>query len=61
VLIQRIQSTGKKVYAWTANDERAYHRLATRGVDGIVTNHPGRLAQYLEVGAADRRGHLTKK
>lgn len=47
VLVQRIQSTGKKVYAWTANDERTYGRLVARGVDGIVTNHPGKLAQYL--------------
>ncbi len=48
VLVQRIRSTGKKVYAWTANDERTYRRLVMRGIDGIVTNHPGKLAQFLQ-------------
>ena len=38
--IRRIQSSGKKVYVWTVNDQASMSRLMTLGVDGIITDEP---------------------
>ena len=46
-LAARIKGQGKRLYVWTANDERTFARMMARGVDGIVTDAPERLISYL--------------
>ncbi|MCG8588711.1 MAG: glycerophosphodiester phosphodiesterase [Proteobacteria bacterium] len=36
-----------QVHAWTINDPAEIARLLELGVDGIVTDHPGRMARWL--------------
>jgi glycerophosphoryl diester phosphodiesterase len=47
-LARRTRASGKKLYIWTANEEKQFARMTTLGVDGIVTNFPDRLRTYLE-------------
>jgi glycerophosphoryl diester phosphodiesterase len=46
-LARRVKAAGKRVYVWTANNERQFARMTSFGVDGIVTNFPDRLRTYL--------------
>ena len=46
-LARRVKVGGKKLYVWTANDEKQFARMTAMGVDGIVTNFPDRLRDYL--------------
>jgi len=46
-LARQIKADGKKLYVWTADLEREFERMITRGVDGIVTNRPDRLVCFL--------------
>lgn len=39
---------GIRVVAWTANTEVQWQRLIEAGVDGIITDHPSALIQYLK-------------
>ncbi|HEY8461601.1 MAG TPA: glycerophosphodiester phosphodiesterase family protein [Blastocatellia bacterium] len=47
-LASRARADGKKLYVWTADKERQYARMTSIGVDGIVTNTPDRLIDYLK-------------
>jgi glycerophosphoryl diester phosphodiesterase len=47
-LAARARANGKKLYVWTADTERQYARMISMGVDGIVTNTPDRLIDYLK-------------
>ncbi|MGH7377467.1 MAG: glycerophosphodiester phosphodiesterase, partial [Candidatus Methylomirabilales bacterium] len=40
-------AAGLRLYAWTVDEEAQMRRLAGLGVDGIITNHPGRLRRLL--------------
>jgi glycerophosphoryl diester phosphodiesterase len=46
-LARRVKTNSKKLYVWTANDEKQYVRITALGVDGIVTNFPDRLRGFL--------------
>ncbi|MGA8441796.1 MAG: glycerophosphodiester phosphodiesterase [Candidatus Sulfotelmatobacter sp.] len=46
-VITKIKDSGKKVYVWTVNSSTDMRRLADRGVDGIISDHPKRLARAL--------------
>jgi glycerophosphoryl diester phosphodiesterase len=46
-LARRTKASGKKLYVWTADEERQFARMISLGVDGIVTNRPDRLIAYL--------------
>lgn len=48
MLARRIKASGKKLYVWTADDEKVFERMISYGVDGIVTNEPDRLIEYLK-------------
>jgi glycerophosphoryl diester phosphodiesterase len=44
-VITKIKDSGKKLYVWTVNSTTDIRRLADRGVDGIISDHPQRLAR----------------
>ncbi len=39
-LVQRVHAAGRRVHAWTVNDEAAIRHLIALGVDGIFTDDP---------------------
>ncbi|MGH7452587.1 MAG: glycerophosphodiester phosphodiesterase, partial [bacterium] len=41
--LKRARAAGKKVHVWTVNDQWLMRRMIEMGVDGIITNYPGRL------------------
>ena len=41
-------AAGKRLYVWTADSERQYAQMQALGVDGIVTNRPARLREFLQ-------------
>jgi glycerophosphoryl diester phosphodiesterase len=45
VLISEAQAAGRKVLVWTVNTIADIKRFATWGVDGIISDHPARLAR----------------
>lgn len=47
-LAKRTKAGGKKLYVWTADEDRQFSRMLQLGVDGIVTNKPDRLAEFLK-------------
>jgi glycerophosphoryl diester phosphodiesterase len=46
-LIGEIKAAGKKILVWTVNAPADMKRLARQGVDGIISDHPKRLALAL--------------
>jgi glycerophosphoryl diester phosphodiesterase len=47
-MVQQIRAAGLGVYVWTVDAPAEARRLAALGVDGITTNHPGRVRQALQ-------------
>lgn len=56
--IRRAHRAGREVYVWTVNDQLNMSRMLTRGVDGIITDHPAQarevLARRAEMSSAER-------
>ena len=48
-IVKRMNARGKKVYVWTADEEKDFQRMAGIGVDGIVSNVPDRLAEFVKI------------
>lgn len=46
-LVERMHRHGYGVFAWTVDDDAEMRRLIDAGVNGIVTNRPGALAEVL--------------
>jgi glycerophosphoryl diester phosphodiesterase len=46
-LIEEIHDEGLKVWAWTVNEDVEIRRLLNLGVDGLITDHPERVAAAL--------------
>jgi glycerophosphoryl diester phosphodiesterase len=46
-LISEIRDGGLKVIAWTVNDPKRMRDLIRAGIDGIITDYPGRLEQVI--------------
>ena len=46
-LARQTRKDGKKLYVWTADEDRQFARMSACGVDGIVTNRPDRLVAWL--------------
>lgn len=44
-------AVGLRLYAWTVDEEARMRRLVGLGLDGIITNHPGRLRRLLRESA----------
>lgn len=53
--IDKIHAHGRKVFAWTVDDEDDMESLIDMGVDGLITNHPDRAIRVL------RRLGINKK
>jgi len=45
--VQKLHDVGAKVIPWTANTEKEWHRLLRSEVDGIITDDPEALIEYL--------------
>jgi glycerophosphoryl diester phosphodiesterase len=56
--IRRAHRADKDVYVWTVNDSLNMSRMLSRGVDGLITDHPALarevLAARAEMSAAER-------
>ena len=50
--IRRAHNAGKEVFVWTVNDRLNMSRMMSRGVDGVITDHPGLAKEVL----AERAG-----
>jgi glycerophosphoryl diester phosphodiesterase len=46
-LVRQAHAAGIRVLPWTVNDPAEWHRLLEWGVDGITTDFPDRLAEFL--------------
>lgn len=62
-LLNTLEKTGKKCWAWTVNDEQSMTKLIDKGIAGIVSDHPRRalsLAKTRQVSDADfvKRSYL---
>ncbi|XP_038059467.1 lysophospholipase D GDPD1-like isoform X1 [Patiria miniata] len=47
VLFRHLQRRGIKVYVWVLNYETQWDRAMSKGVDGIMTDYPVKLAEYM--------------
>jgi glycerophosphoryl diester phosphodiesterase len=47
-LIAHAHANDVQVHVWTVNDLGEIERLLDLGIDGIVTDHPGRMSNWLE-------------
>lgn len=46
--IRRVQAAGLLVYAWTINTDERMKQALENGVDGIITDYPGKLLALME-------------
>ena len=49
--MRRAHAAGKEVYVWTVNDKLNMSRMMSRGVDGVITDHPALAKQVIETRA----------
>ena len=47
-LARQTKAAGKRLYVWTADEDRQFATMIERRVDGIVTNKPDRLIEFLK-------------
>lgn len=47
-LARQTKASGKKLYVWTADEDSQFAKMIERGVDGIVTNKPDHLIDFLK-------------
>ncbi len=47
-LARRTKASGKRLYVWTADEDAQFAKMIEREVDGIVTNKPDRLIEFLK-------------
>jgi glycerophosphoryl diester phosphodiesterase len=46
-IVDKAHSLNLKIHAWTVNDKDEMRRLASTGIDGIITDYPSRLLEVL--------------
>jgi glycerophosphoryl diester phosphodiesterase len=51
--VRRAHEAGLAVYCWTVNRKRDWRRMLLAGVDGIITDDPAGLVEYLNQATAD--------
>ena len=47
-LARQTKASGKRLYVWTADEDAQFAKMIERDVDGIVTNKPDRLIEFLK-------------
>lgn len=47
-LARQTKASGKRLYVWTADEDAQFAKMIERRVDGIVTNKPDRLIEFLK-------------
>ncbi len=47
-MVPRVRRSGYRVNVWTVNEPDTMRRLLALGVDGIITDYPGRLRQMVD-------------
>jgi glycerophosphoryl diester phosphodiesterase len=47
-LAKKVKADGKTLFVWTADEKEQFHRMLSHRVDGIVTNRPDHLTQFLQ-------------
>jgi glycerophosphoryl diester phosphodiesterase len=47
-LVDLVQTAGKRIFAWTVNDRKSMLRLASWGVDAIISDRPRVLVNTLQ-------------
>ena len=58
LLVKTAHRLGLKVNVWTVDDEQTVRRMLRCGVDGIITNRPGKVKEYI---AKFENGNLQHK
>ncbi|MBK8869763.1 MAG: hypothetical protein IPN19_01635 [Elusimicrobia bacterium] len=51
-LVRQAKRQGLAIHVWTVNDEATFERMADRGVDVVITDHPADLAAFRRARAA---------
>ena len=46
-LVTRLQRRGKRLFAWTVNEESDLEFCKKLGIDGVITNYPDRAQKYV--------------
>jgi glycerophosphoryl diester phosphodiesterase len=47
-LVKKLQQAGFRVIPWTVNEHKRWHELVEMGVDGIISDYPHDLIQFLQ-------------
>jgi len=47
-LVETLHATGRELFAWTVNDPGRMRALAALGVDGLISDHPDRVAAVIQ-------------
>ncbi|MFE5341642.1 glycerophosphodiester phosphodiesterase [Isoptericola sp. NPDC056578] len=55
-LVPAAHDAGLRVFGWTANDEATWRLLVDAGVDGIITDRPAALREWLATAHVPARG-----
>lgn len=55
-LVAQAHAAGRQVFGWTANDEATWELLVDARVDGIITDRPGPLREWLATAVAPAHG-----
>jgi len=55
-LVPAAHAAGRRVFGWTANDQPTWRTLVDAGVDGIITDRPAALRDWLESAETSARG-----
>lgn len=46
-MIAEVHDEGIKIWAWTVNDEAEVRRLVNLGIDGLITDHPDKVREWI--------------
>jgi glycerophosphoryl diester phosphodiesterase len=59
-LVDQVHERGLRIFTWTVNSEEELHRLATCGVDGVISDDPRLLNRTLQSACASGERRTAK-
>jgi glycerophosphoryl diester phosphodiesterase len=59
--VAHLHDAGRRVIVWTANEPAEWQRLVEMGVDGIITDDPGRLISWRKASLPDLGGGTLER